>query len=327
MSELRCALIAESAALEREIRAALAPEPGIGEPLLRRSAEAAGAFDAWIFAGRGQAFWADRRAEVQRLAQAGALVVCTFSQAPEWLGEVACEGLSLPEKSAHDAALFRKALVIRLKMGCGRPAERPGMGRPERASGRLVGIAASMGGPAALLSVLHSLGPDTCGILVVQHLTRGFPARFADYLDGLCAMRVKEARDAEKIVDGTIYLAPDERHTTVERRPDGYYARCAPGPRINGVCPAADCLFASLASQAGKDAMGLVLTGMGRDGAAGLLMLRRAGGIGYVQEARSCPAQSMPSEALRAGGALGALAPAQMTQAILHFSRTGRVEI
>ena len=320
MKKSACALITESEALAEQIDCALELEAtrlkGLGtEPGL--------VFDVYVFAGRQPAFWQAQRSAIEGLQAKGAWLICAFERRPDWLGRTcACDGVELPSTDdAHGWALFRKALLVRLKVGYGgrgqgvHPSPQPLLSR------RLVGIGASTGGPGVLLSVLRALPKETCAILVVQHLTYGFSARFAAYLGSYCAMHVKVAEHAERIVEGTVYLAPDGRHMTVERRPEGYAVRLVAGAKVNGVCPAADCLLFSLASQAGVSAMGFVLTGMGSDGAAGLLALRRAGGAGYAQDVFSSPLPSMPCEAVRYGGAQGCLTPQQMAEEIRRFSR------
>lgn len=317
MKKTACALVAESEALAGQIDGALELEAtrlkGLGT---------AQAFDVFVFAGRQLAFWQAQRDAIEDLQAKGAWLICAFERRPDWLGGTsACDCVKLPSTDdEHGWALFRKAMLVRLKVGCGGRGQGVRPSAPPLLSRRLVGIGASTGGPGVLLSVLRALPKETCAILVVQHLTYGFSSRFAAYLGEQCVMRVKVAEHAERIVEGTVYLAPDERHMTVERRPEGYAVRLVTGAKVNGVCPAADCLLFSLASQAGAGAMGLVLTGMGSDGAAGLLALRRAGGAGYAQDVFSSPLPSMPREAVRYGGAQGCLTPKQMAEEIRRFS-------
>lgn len=176
-----------------------------------------------------------------------------------------------------------------------------GGGRP--ASGFLVGIGASAGGPKALLKILRDVSPDVCGILVVQHLSTGFARSFAQYLDGLLSLRVKEAVTGEAVQDGTVYLPSDGCQMSVIRRGGGYFLKNEPGEKIGGFAPAVNPLFCSMAGTAGKNSMGIILTGMGEDGAAGLLEMRRAGAYTIVQDPKTSEIPNMPSAAYLRGGA------------------------
>lgn len=167
----------------------------------------------------------------------------------------------------------------------------------------LVVIGASAGGPKAVLAVLKDLPETTCGILVIQHLTHGFSGKFADYLNPLCRMQVKEARSGDFLRDGTIYIAPDGCQTTLGFVDGGYALRCIPGERYGGFCPSISYTMNSVAKTAQKNAMGIILTGMGEDGAEGLLHMRRAGARTVAQDRDTSELYSMPESAVRSGGA------------------------
>ena len=321
------ALTAESAELNRLAADALRQEKRLAIALstLRAGAMPVQTPDAAVFIGTSPRFWERCQPVILRLAAQCGQVICICAQAPDWLCSAErCEILPLPDPSdIHALARFRKSLLIRLKSIATRQDASPPHTLASRPSRRLVGIGASTGGPQVLLSILRELPGDTCGILVVQHLSTGFSSRFSEYLDPLCAMHVKQAENGEPVEDGTIYLAEDNRHLTVVRQADCYRLHSLPGEKINGFCPSADRLFESLAGQAGGSAMGIVLTGLGNDGAQGLLQLRQAGGYALAQNESCCAAPSMPHEAVRLGGAAEQLMPAELSARIRQFSRAG----
>lgn len=203
-------------------------------------------------------------------------------------------------------------------------------GEEERNASRcLVVIGASAGGPKAVLEVLKELPASTCGILVVQHLSRGFSGRFAEYLDSLCRMHVKEAQSGEVVSDGMVYVAADGCQMTVKRLETGYALRCAPGERVGGFCPSISCTMKSVAEAAGERAMGIVLTGMGEDGAEGLLSMRRAGAYTIAQDRATSEIYSMPEAAFIKGGARKQVALNRISGEIMNFcisrnNKTGR---
>lgn len=167
----------------------------------------------------------------------------------------------------------------------------------------VVGIGASAGGPKALLSILQALPPDVCGILVVQHLSMGFSTSFAQYLDGLLPLRVKEAGTGEPVLDGTVYLPSDGCQMSIMKRGTGYLLKNEPGEKVGGFAPAINPLFLSIAGAAGEQAMGIILTGMGEDGAEGLLAMKQAGAYTIVQDKETSEIHNMPSAAFLRGGA------------------------
>ncbi len=174
---------------------------------------------------------------------------------------------------------------------------------PEKESRCLVAVGASTGGPMAVQTILSGLSENVCGILVVQHLTAGFSGQFAAYLDERCQMKVVEARHGERVKNGIVYIAPAGKHMTVRKSGQGYILQCYSGPKVNGVCPSADCLMKSVAQEAGKNSMGIILTGMGEDGAEGLLSMSRAGAETIAQDQGTSTIYGMPRMAALRGGA------------------------
>ncbi|TXG97494.1 MAG: chemotaxis response regulator protein-glutamate methylesterase [Zoogloea sp.] len=168
---------------------------------------------------------------------------------------------------------------------------------------RLVLIGASTGGTEAIKEVLCSMPEQMPGILLVQHMPEMFTASFAKRLDGLCRLRVKEAEHGERVVPGTAYLAPGHSHLSVRRVAGGYQCELAQSEPVNRHRPAVDVLFHSAASQVGANGVGVILTGMGKDGAQGLLAMRQAGAWTIGQDQESCVVYGMPREA----AAIGAL--------------------
>ncbi len=170
-------------------------------------------------------------------------------------------------------------------------------------SHRLVAIVASTGGTEALRDVLTGFPGDMPGIVIVQHMPETFVASFARRLDGLCRVRVKEALHNERILPGTAYLAPDHSHLSVRRSGDAYYTELSQSAPVNRHRPSADVLFHSVAATAARYAVGVILTGMGKDGAVGLLAMRSAGAWTIAQNQASCVVYGMPRVAVALGAA------------------------
>jgi len=168
---------------------------------------------------------------------------------------------------------------------------------------KIIAIGASTGGTEALRVVLSSMPPNAPGILVVQHMPAHFTTSFAERLNELSMITVKEAKDGDSVVNGLALIAPGNYHMLLKRSGARYYVQIKTGPMVHHQRPAADVLFHSVANYAGRNAVGAVLTGMGSDGAEGLLKMREAGARTVVQDEKSCIIFGMPKEAIKLGAA------------------------
>ncbi len=166
---------------------------------------------------------------------------------------------------------------------------------------KIIAIGASTGGTEALKEVLIRMPRNSPGILVVQHMPAKFTTSFAERLDSLCEMKVKEAVDGDTVVNGQVLIAPGNYHMLLKRSGARYYVNVKTGPMVHHQRPAADVLFKSVAKFAGANALGIILTGMGSDGAAGMLFMKEAGAKNIAQDEQSCVVFGMPKEAIKTG--------------------------
>ncbi|BCJ56207.1 chemotaxis response regulator protein-glutamate methylesterase of group 2 operon [Actinoplanes sp. NBRC 14428] len=176
----------------------------------------------------------------------------------------------------------------------------PAPGPPGTEPAQLVAMGTSTGGTQALEVVLPALAPTCPGIVLVQHMPEKFTAAFAERLDALCRVRVREAADGDPVLPGQVLVAPGGRHMEL-RRTDTYRVRVFDGPPVNRHRPSVDVLFRSVAKVAGRHALGVIMTGMGDDGARGLLEMRRAGAFTVAQDEATCVVHGMPREAVLRG--------------------------
>ncbi|RKY24208.1 MAG: chemotaxis response regulator protein-glutamate methylesterase [Planctomycetota bacterium] len=168
---------------------------------------------------------------------------------------------------------------------------------------KILAIGASTGGTEAIKAVLTRLPGNTPGTVIVQHMPAQFTTSFAERLDSLCEMTVREARGGERLTPGLALLAPGNHHMVLRRSGAVFEVRLKDGPRVHYQRPAVDVLFDSVAKFAGVNAVGVLLTGMGADGARGLLAMRRAGAHTIAQDEKSCVVYGMPKEAADLGAA------------------------
>lgn len=245
----------------------------------------------------------------------------------EYAGEIADKIRSAAQ------ARVRKAPGVSAKMGEERlsaDAILPRMSGRFSSTEKLIIIGASTGGTEAIKAVLTQLPADVPGILVTQHMPEAFTKSFADRLDSLCKISVKEAEHNERILPGHAYIAPGHSHLLLKRSGANYVTELSSGPPVNRHRPSVDVLFRSAANVAGANALGIILTGMGKDGAQGLLEMRQAGAHTIAQDEASCVVFGMPKEAIAVGGACEIVTLQQIARHALdnlsyHVARAGRI--
>ena len=166
---------------------------------------------------------------------------------------------------------------------------------------KIICIGASTGGTEALREVLQRMPPDAPGIVVTQHMPPGFTRSFAERLNRLCAMQVKEAEGGERVLPGHVFIAPGDAHLLLKRSGANYMTELSEAPPVNRHRPAVDVLFRSAANSAGSNALAVILTGMGKDGAQGMLEMQRSGSYTIAQNEATCAVYGMPREAVEIG--------------------------
>ncbi|NKJ45953.1 chemotaxis response regulator protein-glutamate methylesterase [Burkholderia sp. SG-MS1] len=193
----------------------------------------------------------------------------------------------------------------------------PLFNNPLLSTEKLIIVGASTGGTEAIREVLVPLPPDAPAVLIAQHMPPGFTKSFAQRLNGLCRITVKEAEHGERVLPGHAYIAPGHAHLLLARSGANYIAHLSDEPPVNRHRPSVDVLFRSAAQHAGKNAVGVILTGMGRDGAAGLLEMKKAGAYTLAQDEASCIVFGMPREAIALGAADEIAALPEMSRRVM----------
>ncbi len=166
----------------------------------------------------------------------------------------------------------------------------------------VIAIGASTGGTEAIIEVVKDFPENTPGVVIVQHMPPKFTYLYAERLNKICKMRVKEAEDFDRVVPGQIIIAAGEYHLTLKKDAKGYFIRSQKGEKVSGHCPSVDVMFDSVTKVAGKDAIGVILTGMGADGAKGITALKATGAYTIGQDKETCVVYGMPMEAYKLGG-------------------------
>ena len=184
-------------------------------------------------------------------------------------------------------------------------------------------LGASTGGTQAIESVLTALPPDSPGIAIVLHMPEKFTAMYAQRLDGLCAVQVREARDGDRLERGLVLIAPGGRHMQLRKNAGQYFVAVVDGPPVNRHKPSVDVLFRSAAECAGRDVLAIILTGMGDDGARGMKALHDLGARTLAQDEASCVVYGMPKEAVALGAVDDVLPIGQVARAITAFDARG----
>ena len=237
---------------------------------------------------------------------------------------------SFLQESAHDLAMAVRAAAQANLKRVGKPSSVPvsaklnadAMLAPNQhamaqTTERLIAIGTSTGGTQALEAVLTALPRVSPGIVIVQHMPEKFTAMFAERLNGVCQIEVREARNNDRVIPGLALIAPGGKHMLLKRSGAYYHVEVVDGPLINRHRPSVDVLFRSVAKYAGKNATGIIMTGMGDDGARGLREMLEAGANTYAQDEASCVVFGMPKEAIKLGAARHVLPLQEMQYAIL----------
>ncbi|MGQ9524031.1 MAG: protein-glutamate methylesterase/protein-glutamine glutaminase [Armatimonadota bacterium] len=230
---------------------------------------------------------------------------------------------TVPDVSRTLARAIRAAAHANVKR---RTADVSGDGRPAPVGSsfrmatthKVVAIGASTGGTKAIEVVLSGLPGDAPGTVIVQHMPEGFTAAFARRLNDVCTMDVREARDEDPVVPGVALVAPGNRHLVLKRSGARYYVQVKDGPAVHFQRPSVDVLFHSVATAAGRNAVGVLLTGMGADGAKGLQAMRENGARTLAQDEATCVVYGMPKEAVRIGAAEKVVPLPLMAHAIME---------
>jgi two-component system, chemotaxis family, protein-glutamate methylesterase/glutaminase len=224
------------------------------------------------------------------------------------------------EQADEIIAKVKAAAGARIRSRANRPApaQRPALAN-FRGNGRLVAIGSSTGGVEALSEVLTHLPTGSPPILIAQHMPARFVPSFAARLDATCAITVSEARDGEPIRPGHAYIAPGGVHLAIARSGTGYRCKLGGSERVSGHCPSVDVLFESFADQVGASAVGVILTGMGADGAQGLLAMRKAGARTLGQDQNTSLIYGMPRMAHECGAVETQLPLSRVAEQILHL--------
>lgn len=233
--------------------------------------------------------------------QCGAVEVLAKPGGPYSVGE-------LKHDLPHKVRAAAQARICKPKAQLAAPVSPPTPAFSSASDSTVIAIGASTGGTEALREVLTGLPANMPGILVVQHIPPVFSLAFANRLDNLCRLHVKEAADGDRLTPGLVLIAPGNFHMTLRQTGGQYSVRVQDGPRVCYQRPSVDVLFESVAQAAQGDAIGAILTGMGSDGAQGLLKMKRAGARTLAQDEASCVVFGMPREAIRMG-AVDRIAP------------------
>ena len=210
--------------------------------------------------------------------------------------------------TSQSVSEFLKELIAKVKIAANARVSKPGQELPFKPANqigqncnKIIAIAASTGGTEAIFELMKNLPSDIPGILIVQHIPPMFSRLFAERLDTQTNLQVKEAESGDYVQQGKVLIAPGDQHMRIKRIGDRYKAETFYAEKVNGHCPSADVLFESVAREARGSSVGIILTGMGNDGAKGLLSMRNAGARTIGQDENSCVVYGMPKAAYEIG--------------------------
>jgi two-component system chemotaxis response regulator CheB len=236
------------------------------------------------------------------------------------------KGAATARLSHYAAMAGGRGLTAERKLSADAVMPPPRPGAMARTTETVVCMGASTGGTQSLQLVLEALPLDVPGIVIVQHMPERFTAAFASRLNTLCAVEVKEAADGDPVLRGRVLIAPGNRHMLLRRSGARYYVEIREGPLVSRHRPSVDVLFRSAAHIAGRNALGIIMTGMGDDGAQGLLEMRQAGAATLAQDEASCIVFGMPREAIARGAAERVVSLAALAGEIIRAGHSARAE-
>ncbi len=208
------------------------------------------------------------------------------------------------DMSAQLAEKIRAAARAKIQKSTGgetNAIKQPPVKALAQTSNKVIAVGASTGGTEALKVLLTQMPPNSPGMVIVQHMPANFTTAFAERLNGICQISVREAKDGDRLSNGLALIAPGNYHMLLRRSGAVYYVEVKTGPMVHHQRPAVDVLFKSTAQYAGANAIGVILTGMGADGAAGLLEMKNMGAGTVAQDENTCVVFGMPKEAIKAG--------------------------
>lgn len=226
----------------------------------------------------------------------GALEVICKPSASYSVGDM---GVQLADKIRAVAGINMKAKAESARPGPEVPEKVASLKALSATTNKILAIGASTGGTEAIKTVLMGMPHNSPGIVVVQHMPAKFTTSFAERLDSLCSINVREAKDGDSVVNGLALIAPGNFHMLLRRSGARYYVQVKNGPMVHHQRPSVDVLFKSVADYAGANSVGVILTGMGSDGADGLLQMRKAGAHTVAQDEQTCVVFGMPKEAIK----------------------------
>lgn len=235
-----------------------------------------------------------------------------------------CSSYSIGDMSVEltDKILAAARVVVTKRAAAARTAVAPHQLSMTRTTDKVIAIGSSTGGTEALLSVLRVLPSNAPAIAITQHMPEHFTRSFADRLNSLCAIEVKEAENGDSIIPGRALIAPGNKHLLIKRSGARYVAEVKDGPLVSRHRPSVDVLFKSAARFVGRNAVGVILTGMGRDGAEGMKEMHDQGAKTIAQDEASCIVFGMPKEAIAAGGVDHVVSLNHIPEKMLHLAQS-----